>query len=519
MRSIDYYLIALLLVSAGFVIFWVHFAYYRYANFISGYYDAGVSEYNFYWHANGLQYYTNPLQFLVFTNHISFFVLLLLPIYALFQNPMTMFLMQDVTLALTAIVVYFVTDSILKSRRLGFAFAIAFLVNPAVIGLASNDFHLQSFLAIFYILAFYFYVKRRAGCFALSFVLLLSIQEVTPMVAGSLLAGLLLYEKFYEKGREDAERKKMMALGLCATVASFLIYYALLVYIPSTYAGGSQPSVVPIQRLVNFAGGQISALIQSNSSVRAAGPIATLFGEIDTAQQFDALLAAGLFIGLVAFFFGFGLTSLEIPLVSIVLYFPWWFEVAIVQNASFTYPFFQYYAFALGGSVVSAVLGIMHLETGRKGLAGRKNRDNEMLKTLIAGSALLISLALSAGFVNSLYLGEKLFSYPQYQFAQTANRAIGLIPQNSNVMAESGIAPHLFKIRNLELSPLETPYIFKQTVQVYWFKPDYVIYGDYYVQSAYFLAGPPFNESNFSSDYSLIFNQNGTYIYKRNGAA
>jgi len=159
----DYYLRVLLVLLALYVLYWAYFGNYRYVNYVAGYYDMGVETYSLYWHVHGLNYFTSPLQYLVFTNHLSFFSLLLLPVFTLYQHPVTFLSLQAIALAATALAAYFISADLLKSRRVAFAFAIAFILNPGVMGLTLNDFHLESFTALFYLISFYFYMKKSCN--------------------------------------------------------------------------------------------------------------------------------------------------------------------------------------------------------------------------------------------------------------------------------------------------------------------------------------------------------------------
>lgn len=74
------------------------------------------------------------LQYLVFSNHIAPFLLLVLPFFALFPYPIVLFAIQAIFLALAAMAIYFVCKDLLNSRSIGLVLAFAFLISPAVRG-------------------------------------------------------------------------------------------------------------------------------------------------------------------------------------------------------------------------------------------------------------------------------------------------------------------------------------------------------------------------------------------------
>lgn len=493
----DYYLRVLLVLLALYVLYWAYFGNYRYVNYVAGYYDMGVETYSLYWHVHGLNYFTSPLQYLVFTNHLSFFSLLLLPVFTLYQHPVTFLSLQAIALAATALAAYFISADLLKSRRVAFAFAIAFILNPGVMGLTLNDFHLESFTALFYLISFYFYMKKSVLRFSITFLLMLSLLEVEPFVGASMIAGLLLYQLLYDRKGLSNERGRMLAIGTALAALMFVVYYLLALYIPTTYANASAPyPIVPIQQLKNYLLEQTSTLISGN------------------AHYDELFIYLGGAFGLIVFFLGFGLSTFFNPLLSIVLYSPWWLEVFFVHNMAFVYPYFQYYSFALGGSIASAILGLQLIfrDKGRRiGSDNWRTRFDYMVAMLIVICGLFVSLA-ALGFMNPALL---LVNYAQQLNYTALDRAVGLIPANAGVMAQGQIAPHLFYVRDLELSQADSPLWFAPVgLRVYWFKPEYIIVSEHLEGYAKILNASPFSDKNFTAEYSVYFSMNGTSVFR-----
>ena len=104
----DKYLWILIALSFIFIVYWALFSNYRYVTYTSQYYDVGVEAYSLFWHIHGLQYYPNLLDYIVFTNHLSPFSILLLPFFALYPHPTTFFLIEYIFLAMSSILVYFI---------------------------------------------------------------------------------------------------------------------------------------------------------------------------------------------------------------------------------------------------------------------------------------------------------------------------------------------------------------------------------------------------------------------------
>jgi uncharacterized membrane protein len=500
-NKIDAYLLILLILLIIFVVFWVEFGNWRYEEYKSGYWDIGSALYSFYWHANEFQYYTNPLQYLVFMNHISFLTLFLVPIYTLYQHPITIFLIQDVSLAISVLVLYFICSDLLKSRKIGFTFAIVFLSNPCVLGLVMFDFHLEAFTVLFYLLSFYFYFKKRVRLFVLSFVLLIGVLEVDSFVAGSLIMGLLLYELLHNKEVGESKKRYMLGMGFFLVFAALVFYYLLTSYIQSTYVGGPNPPIVPLGQAKNY-------ILDQERLFSSGGPGKSY----NFTLEYTFIITIIIMLGLFVMFLGFGLTSFISPLISIVLYSPWWGEMLLSRNFNFGYPYFQYYSFGLGGSILSAILG-MKIIKERKHDSAEKFFKSTNFENLIAIMIVVIGFAISLAVFVEMSPASDLLNLTTNIYSPSTNYATSIIPANMSVMAQGVIAPHLYYIHNLELSPSD-----KGTVaglHSYWTLPDYIILNKHLPDYADIVNSIPFNQNNFSEEYTVYFNQSGTYIYRR----
>lgn len=500
-NKVDLYLLVLLVLLLIYIAYWIYFVNYRYVNYTSSYYDLGVQANSLYWHVNGLQYYTNPVQYLVFANHLSFAEVLILPFFAVYQQPISFLVLQILAIAATALVVYFIVAELIKSRSVALAFAIAFMLSSGAIGLLTDDFHMEAFTMLLYLLAFYFYFKKRVVYFTISFSLLLGLLEVQPLQGLSLVAGVFVYEIAYNRGLKhiDKTRAAMLGIGILLVLAFFVVYYLLFAYLPTTYpSSGSQP-ITPIQEPRNYLSEQINVLLGSSSG--------------NSNPLFEMIGVLGVFMFAVSFAF----SSLLVPLVSIVLFSPWWGEVFVAHNFAFTWPYFQYYSYEISASIVSAILGFRFIQEGRLKFMGRRivwDRRYEAFAAALTIITVLTSISLLGLGNFSIYL---LNFAPQINYT-VLNHAVSLIPSGANVLAQSVISPHLFYVRNLELSSIEAPLWFKSVgFSVYWVEPDYIILNRNLISYAQIVNASPFNQSNFSTRYSIYFNQSGTMIYKRNG--
>lgn len=117
--------------------------------------------------------------------HVQFIHLLLLPIYVFYPNLQTLMVAQTVALALGALPLYALASEVLKSRWLGCAFAVAYLLYTPVQmlnlegGGAYNAFRPETFAVPLLLAAFYFLARGRVVAFSVfAFLTLLCKEEL-----------------------------------------------------------------------------------------------------------------------------------------------------------------------------------------------------------------------------------------------------------------------------------------------------------------------------------------------------
>lgn len=517
----DLFLIGIVITSMAFVGFWVLYGNFLYTHYISQYYDLGPVTYSMYWHlhpGNG----AGMLQYLVFGNHISPFGLLLLPLFALYQHPISTLIMQDLAIALTAIIIYLVCRDLIKSSQVGFAMAAAFLVNPGTVGILMFDFHIEAFLPIFCIMAFYFYMKEKGGYFVLSYVLLLSVIEEAPFVGITLLIGLLIYELWYRRlgSREvlNRGRLRMLFIAFIMTILFTLMYYSVSNALTAAYPGIPYTALSPLLWYNN-------TLFSITHFVSYQFQLGQLSSPGLLNLELSLLILTILFCSFILVL-GFGLSPLANPLISIVLYSPWIILVLVLHGVTAISFYHQYYSYALGGAVVSAILGFLIISDKERGSSLlRKNyspkKNQAFILPQILSYSILISLLLAIW--PSLF---PILHNPNANMAQL-DQVVSTIPSNASVMAQANIAPHLSYLRNLEL--LTSNYSGSITSESniggnpYWFVPEYIILDENTTYACLSCNGPP-NPSNSlmrsllnytSKNYTEIYNQSGIILFKR----
>jgi uncharacterized membrane protein len=499
--------IILMALVVIFVIYWAGYANFRYYSFQGGWFDAGAEVFSFYYHLHWPGA-IGGLQYISFAQHIDPFELLLLPIFAIWQKPITLFLLQDIALAAAAVVGYFIGKDLLDNKWLGFALALAFLISPAVRGVTLYDFHPEAFIPVFYLLAFYFYMRAKKVLFLLSYALLLSVIETAVVVGASLLVGLLIYEliNYRASKRKDWKALKdkicIAGIGVFITIAFFAFYSFSLHALASAYANGGYSSMPPFFKVMNFYQSQSTSLLEVIKGVNL-GSVGGIW--------FVIMAAAGIIVLL----FGFGPYALRVPLVALVLLSPWLFEVLVLHNPVFPTFSNEYYAYVIGGAMAAASLGLMKLKKD-----GKLDHSKAFIKIVLIAAILsmvvfpITQLFPPSGALNPANWG----SVPG--IGKNLSSLASTLPQNSTIMAQPGIASHLYYFQNLEMTPSVRLFAFNPegftavNLSFYWFRPEYVII-DKRLPDYDFMNSSAFNVYEYmGSNYTVYASSGNITIYK-----
>ena len=141
-------------------------------------------------------------------DHASLILVFLIPLYWIVPGTMTLLVVQAIVVAAGAIPIYLLTKHILGNAPMALCAAFIYLANPALNGGAMENFHPDSFLALFIPLCFFAAFTQRWRLFAVSVLLSLMVKEDVLLVMVPL--GLFVAWRF--------DKRK----GLLAAVASVL---------------------------------------------------------------------------------------------------------------------------------------------------------------------------------------------------------------------------------------------------------------------------------------------------------
>ncbi len=460
------------------IVYWSAFGSHALATYHE-YSDLGTGAFDMYYHLAYPSVF-HGLQYLVFENHISPDQILVMLAYAVAPSALTLLVVQAIAVSLAGLVVFFIGRHLLKSDRIGLLLCLAFLLNPGIQGIMVFDYHAEMMIPLFFLLTFYFLVRRKKYAFAASLLLLLGIIEVTSFVAIAFGATMAIYAVLREKDRDV--RKSWLIYSGVAIVASVLVFgfYGFAAnslnhaYLAGKYVGLPQSSKLPL----------------TNS--QEIHMIGQAFAPGGALSQYFTYWQGYLLFSLAIVFLGFGVAGLFDPLFAVLFVAPWLFEVFVVGDIQFIFTWNQYFAYAAAGSVIVTVLALRNLTDNEetKNLLSFLKHRNKVKKYLVASipvCAVLLFLVsphfLYSKNVNNLQQDLLFQMTPgEKQQIQQLTSMIDLVPKNASLMAPYFAMPELFQRKYFELLsdsangdtvlPSNTP-----GVNVYgmWFQPDYVL--------------------------------------------
>lgn len=111
------------------------------------------------------------------STHVSPFLLLILPLYALFQSPLTILFLRSLALALAAVPLFYCVRRLTGSGAAALMLAGAFLFHPEIVSQHFTSGYEIVFAVALFFAAFYYFTEGRFRPFVLFLVLALSVRE------------------------------------------------------------------------------------------------------------------------------------------------------------------------------------------------------------------------------------------------------------------------------------------------------------------------------------------------------
>jgi len=129
-------------------------------------------------------------------DHFTPILILLLPIYYLWQSPELLLILQSLFLGLAAWPIYKIAQ-IKLGQNLAFWISLLWLINPLVHNINLYEFHFISFLPFFLLMAFYYYLRKNLLLFFIFIFLSLLVREDIAFII-LILSLIILFNRRYK---------------------------------------------------------------------------------------------------------------------------------------------------------------------------------------------------------------------------------------------------------------------------------------------------------------------------------
>lgn len=375
----------------------------KHLSFYSTGYDLGIYDQTLYGFSEGKLFYST-VGFPLLGMHIEPILFLILPVYMLFKSPITLLIIQTLSISVSVIPLFLIGLKRMKDKIASFLICIAYLANPTIQFSNLFDFHPLVLALPFVLFAFYFFDNKKYKMGLLSLFLAALCKEYLTL----LFATFGIYLFFVHK------KRKMGVIMSLIGIAWFFINYTVIM--PYFY---SAPNL--FFTMNPYFGNTLGEVIKT-FIFRPIYSLKFILKFEKLAFLILLLLPAGLLMPLFAPQILF-LASTEIMLVL------FYTGTSSIQQIIYHHPII-----IVPFLFIATILGIKLLSEKIK----RKN--------------LLISLAVFVflcGILSNIFYGPFTILYdlkdfnPTSAYAKTGHRFVSMIPKEAVVAAPNWVLPHV----------------------------------------------------------------------------
>ena len=353
--------------------------------------------------------------------HFSPILFMIVPLYAIYPHPETLFFIQSLFLGLAAILLYLLSRHLRLSQRLSLMVVTSYLLHPYTHAVNLYDFHVHA-LAPFLLLMTFFFMEEKNFIKACIFLMLASsVIEAVPIIAAFSVIGFILREK-RQKGRVN---KSLFGL-LIIPVAFFILgVHVMDIFAPCPLKSFSIPFLMKSMgstsphELMNF----------------------LLSRRIFESILYDIPLKIAYWI--IAFAF-----VLFIPMFSVLDLFgliPWLIYTLTTLNRNLYLPGFQYGALFLAPLYYATVRALAECKRNRI-ISFCLNNYVKVISLLVVLSLLIgpFSPVINAAY-GSAYVKPHIDEHSNFLMKEI----IPAIPMNGSLLVQSDIFPHVCNRRDV----------------------------------------------------------------------
>ena len=447
--------IGFLLLGLAVLVYTVLLSYFsilKYYEFRTYAWDLGIFNQSFWTTLHNGKFFYSSVELVVnpsgsfFGSHFSPILFLVLPFYALYQTPQSLLVIQSFILALGAVPLYMLAKRVGQYRVFALSFVLAYLLYPAFQGINLFDFHVESFLPLFFFSVLYFLETQNwKPYFLFIFLSLICEEHVAFIVAFIGLLVVLQHRRHLLLELKAKNFKDTLFLVSFFTIALAVIWYIAAIVVRgalfpvnpafiSTFNAASNWSVLGVQNPI---------MIPFYLFRYPANAAAALGYDLPLKTTYIIAL-----FGPLAFMSFFKVRYL-LPTVP-------WFILALFSNYPPYYTIlYQYSAYVIAFIFAAAIYAPTAIYA-----VGTNNGNN--LRALKKRLAILVAFSLIAFLLVSPLSQTVATLYPSLGITPVShrdsfeNQLLTLIPANASVLADNTLFTHVSSRSNAYVIPIQS---------------------------------------------------------------
>jgi uncharacterized membrane protein len=355
--------------------------------------------------------------------HFSPLLFFILPVYGVLQAPETLLVLQSFILALASIPIYKLARAQTGKRTVGVAFALAYLLYPSVHHVNVYEFHVQSFLPLFFGCAVYFLSKEDWPKYFVFVLLALMCEEHVAWIVfflGIYVGWKHRIEVIQALKKRAFTNRKLIIAGL--TILLSLGWYWFTLWQRDTFFP-SNPAT-----MAEFLGSDNFKILGASNPLEV--PLLIIL------RPFNALQALA-YDGPLKLFF---LLSVFGPLAFLSLKSP---SSLLPIVPSLVFSLFSQSAFHhILGTQYPAYLTFFVFAAAIFGLNRKPNNIKKSLKLIIGSSLVFFILVSPLSPIVSLFpTNYKAASLGDHE--RTLTEVLGSIPDDASILTQDNVFPHV----------------------------------------------------------------------------
>ncbi len=367
--------------------------------------------------------------------HFSPILFFVLPFYWVATRPETLLVLQSFILPLAAVPIYKLAKEHAGGRVVGLTFAAAYLIYPATQYVNFYDFHVQSFLPLFFSFTIYYLTKENWPRYFLFILLSLSCEEHAAWATFAM--GIYIAWKYRSQIASTIRGKEpqiMMLLIPVLTMTVSAAWYWFTLWQRDTFFP-TNPAA-----LSEFLGAPNFSILGAKSPMEI--PFLIFLRPLNAIQAlaYDGqikLLYLLLLFGPLAFF-SFRAPSALIPAI------PWFGFSLLSQTQAHHVLGHQYETYVVSFIFAAATFGFakyQRKDPPQKGISSFLKKSTRI--SYIATASLIFFLIVSPMSPIPGFLYPDYFSISAGNHGRLLSETINLVPPNASILTQNNIFPYV----------------------------------------------------------------------------